>query len=204
MNEQIIAFAAICQITSDVQSLARNGQIDSETYEINLRSVVNMSPENTLSIYGGDIKHIEKGLKVLVKQLGDENPHKDPELTKYIVNLIALAGKLTKQPKILEKLSKALSDVERQLDHFDITSENIVANLASIYGELISPLGAKIQVAGDSSVLKQPVNQQKIRALLLAGIRAVVLWRQLGGKRRHIIFKRRAMLSKAQALLNRI
>jgi high frequency lysogenization protein len=30
--------------------------------------------------------------------------------------------------------------------------------------------------------------QHRIRALLLAGIRAAVLWRQVGGKRRHFFF----------------
>ena len=36
--------------------------------------------------------------------------------------------------------------------------------------------------------------QHKVRALLLAGIRAAVLWRQLGGSRAQIIFARKKMV----------
>ena len=40
--------------------------------------------------------------------------------------------------------------------------------------------------------------QHKVRALLLAGIRAVVLWRQLGGSRTQIIFARKKMVELAK------
>ena len=77
----------------------------------------------------------------------------------------------------------------------------ILNNLASIYSDVISPLGPKIQVAGNPVQLKQANNQHKVRALLLAGVRAAVLWRQLGGQRRQILFTRRKILANAEHLL---
>ncbi|MEH6454630.1 MAG: DUF489 family protein, partial [Psychromonas sp.] len=44
----------------------------------------------------------------------------------------------------------------------------------------------------------------KIRALLLAGVRAAVLWRQIGGKRRQLIFSRKAMLHQTKQNLQRV
>jgi high frequency lysogenization protein len=44
-------------------------------------------------------------------------------------------------------------------------------------------------------------NAAKIRALLLAGIRAALLWRQAGGDRWKLIFSRSAMQKEAQQLL---
>ncbi len=90
------------------------------------------------------------------------------------------------------------------MQHFAITDENIIANLADIYVECISSLGTRIQVAGQPELLKQPLVQHKVRALLLAAIRAVVLWRQAGGSRLHFIFKRKALLSEAKSVLQTI
>ena len=43
--------------------------------------------------------------------------------------------------------------------------------------------------------LQQPNNAAKIRALLLTGIRAARLWRQLGGHRWQLLFSRRKLLN---------
>ena len=68
----------------------------------------------------------------------------------------------------------------------------------------MSPLGARIQVTGEPIILKQKNNQHTIRALLLSGIRAAVLWRQVGGKRRNILFSRKKIVDTAKQLLQTI
>ena len=98
-------------------------------------------------------------------------------------------------------LGQRIEQAKRQTDHYDITSETLLASLASIYSDVISPIGSRIQVAGEPDILKNQLNQHKIRALLLAGIRSAVLWRQVGGKRRNILFSRSKILETAQALL---
>ena len=97
--------------------------------------------------------------------------------------------------------AQKLQGVERQLLHFDICESQIIASLADVYGEVISPLGPKIQVFGKPELLKQTSTQQKIRALLLAGIRSAVLWRQLGGKRRHFFFAKKKIIHAAKSYL---
>jgi high frequency lysogenization protein len=59
-------------------------------------------------------------------------------------------------------------------------------------------------VAGDPEILKRTDTQHRVRAILLAGVRAAVLWRQLGGKRRHILFSRQQILDSAEHTLNNI
>ncbi len=49
-------------------------------------------------------------------------------------------------------------------------------------------------VRGEPVVLASPDNQHMIRALLLAGMRAAVLWRQCGGNRIRLILGRKALL----------
>ncbi|WDE02859.1 high frequency lysogenization protein HflD [Thalassomonas viridans] len=204
MKEQTLTFAAICQVSYLVQQLSRTGQINDEELAMLLNSITITSPENTLAVYGGEISHLKTGLQVLTDHLGNQSKSKDPELTRYIVGLLNLERRLTKKPENMQQLARRIEQAQRQLDHYEITSDTLLASLASIYSDIISPLGARIQVAGEPEILKQPINQHKIRALLLAGIRATVLWRQVGGKRRNILFARTKILACGQELLEQI
>jgi len=211
MNDQTITLAAIFQISHFVQQVSRTGQIDEKELTLLVTSITITSPENTLAVYGNKLINLELGLKLLINHLGDSsnanNAHdekkiKDPELTRYIIGLVNLERKLAKQPKSLAQLGDRINASKRQVEHYSITSETLISSFASIYSDVISPLGARIQVTGEPTILKQPVNQHKIRALLLAGIRAAVLWRQVGGKRRSIFFSRSKIVKTAQQLLN--
>ena len=210
MKDQTITFAAICQVAYQVQQVSRTGQITDEEFSILLKSIIETSPVNTLAVYGGELDNIKKGLELLISHLGSDddtanaNKHKDPEFTRYLISLINLERRLAKQPKQLNALGERINATERQLEHYALTSDTLIASFASIYSDIISPLGHKIQVTGEPSILKQSVNQYKIRALLLAGIRAAVLWRQVGGKRRHILFSRKKVVDTAKTLLNSI
>lgn len=204
LTDQTITLAAICQASYGVQKVSRSGQIDDSQLEVMLNSIMITSPENTLAVYGNDLSCLKNGLTTLVDHLGNQSKTKDPELTRYVVNLLSLQQRLAKKPRKLAELGERITQCQRQLAHYDIISDTLVASLASIYSDIISPLGSPIQIAGEPSILKQPSNQHKIRALLLAGIRSAVLWRQVGGKRRNILFARSKLVDEAQRLLNQL
>lgn len=211
MKEQTITFAAICQVAHLVQQISRNGQVDDNELKILLDSIITTSPENTLAVYGGQLSNLKQGLELLINHLGDsanskgkKGNVKDPEFTRYIISLINLERRLKKQPNQLAQLGERIEASQRQLEHYPITSETLIASFASIYSDIISPLGARIQVTGEPEVLKKTTSQHKIRALLLAGIRATVLWRQVGGKRRTILFSRNKLVNTAKELLEQI
>jgi len=208
MKDQTITFAVICQIAHLVQQVSRNGQVDDSELAMLLNSIITTSPENTLAVYGGELANVKQGLELLINHLGDssssngkQNKVKDPEFTRYIISLINLERRLTKQPKKLTQLGERIDATKRQLEYYSITSETLIASFASIYSDIISPLGARIQVTGEPDILKQTASQHKIRALLLAGIRSAVLWRQVGGKRRTILLSRNKLINTAKELL---
>lgn len=200
-NQQTYTFAAIFQVAKLVQQIARTGQIDETALTTLLSSTLVTSPDEPLDVYGGNIANLRLGLQTLTEQLGDQNKAKDPEITRYIVSLLALERKLSKSPKVLASLGERLEQAKRQTEHYPINSETLLASLASIYSDVISPIASKIQISGEPTILKQNINQHKIRALLLAGVRSAVLWRQLGGKRRNILFARSKIVDCAQTLL---
>jgi len=203
-NEQTITLAAVCQVAHLVQKLSRHGQSSEQEITTLLNSIMVTSPKNTLEVYGEDIANLNVGLKTLVSHLGNQSQQKDPEITRYVVSLLSLERRLSKQSKKLNELGERIEQCQRQLSHYDIKSETVISSLASIYSDIISPLGTPIQVAGNPEILKQTANQHKIRALLLAGIRSAVLWRQVGGKRRNILFSRSKIVECAEQLLRNI
>lgn len=204
MKEQTITLAAVCQVAYWVQKLSRTGKIDELELTILLKSIMNTSPSSTLAVYGDDLSNLKIGLEALIQHLGNESKNKDPELTRYVVSLLGLERRLSKKNKNMALLGERIEQCERQLEHYDINSETLIASIASIYSDIISPLGTPIQVAGEPEILKQTNNQHKIRALLLAGIRSAVLWRQVGGKRRNILFARSKLVECAQTLLKQL
>ena len=91
--------------------------------------------------------------------------------------------------------------IRNQLNYFPPTHENILAALGELYQATISTLRPRIMVQGEPTYLADKARANQIRALLLAGIRAAVLWRQLGGRRWQLFISRRKILETAQQLL---
>ncbi|CAM3614948.1 high frequency lysogenization protein HflD [Vibrio aquimaris] len=201
LYDQTIAFAGICQAVALVQQVAKNGHCDSYAFEASLKAILNTSPANTVGVFGRE-SNLKIGLECIVK--GIDSTPSGSEVTRYIISLMALERKLTGRKDAMSQLGDRIQMIDRQLDHFDLLEEQMLSNLASIYLDVISPIGPRIQVTGTPSVLQQINNQHKVRALLLSGIRSAVLWRQVGGKRRHLIFGRKKMVEQARILLARI
>jgi high frequency lysogenization protein len=204
LEKQTITMAAICQASVLVQKIARTGTVEEAELAVMLNSIMVTSPESILEVYSNDIAHLTSGLKALIEQLGNQTSKKDPELTRYVVSLLGLERRLANKKNQLSLLGERIEQSQRQLAYYEITSDTLIASLASIYSDLLSPIGTPIQVAGEPSLLKQQSNQHKIRALLLAGVRSSVLWRQVGGKRRNILFGRTKLVACAQQLLKEL
>ncbi len=201
LYDRTIAFAGICQAVTLVQQVAKSGHCDPQAFEVSLKAIANTSPANTLDVYGCE-ENLKIGLTFLANDMMSKTQQSN-EMTRYLVSLMSLERKLSKTPQAMATLGQRIALIERQLDHFNLMDEQMLSNLASVYLDVISPIGTRIQVVGSPEQLQQPHNQQKIRALLLSGFRSAVLWRQVGGKRRHLLFGRK-MLQEAATILDRI
>jgi high frequency lysogenization protein len=198
--ERTMAFAGILQAIGQVQYLARHGESDKDALAATLNTILVTEPESTADVYQ-DKTILDNGYQLIQNQLGDGS-NKDVETTRYLVGVLTLERKLARSPNGLGMLAERINQVHHQLAHFAITDEQVLANFASIYSDVISELGPKLQISGNPDCLKQPQVQHKIRALLLAAMRSAVLWRQLGGKRRHLVFARKAIFDTAKQSQN--
>ena len=126
------------------------------------------------------------------------------DVTRYVITLIHLQKKLEKDPALLEKVSSALEKIKSQLDYFDLSHPNTIAKLAEVYKTTISTMQPKIIVEGEQVYLSNNDNADKLRVLLLAGIRSAILWRQTGGSRLQVLFSRKKYLDAAKYLSKNI
>ncbi|MCK5818298.1 MAG: high frequency lysogenization protein HflD [Psychromonas sp.] len=204
LPSRCIAFSAMCQAASLVDQIARTGICsDVIAFEASLMSTLKIDSDSPLQIYGA-YESLAVGIKSAIEQLENTEGKRNMQVTKYIIGMISLENKLTANSSLVNILSERINQVQRQLSHVNISDISVLKNFDSIYKDIISDLGPKIQVNGTPACLQQEISQHKIRALLLSGVRAAVLWRQLGGKRRQLIFSRKAILNQLKQDLVRV
>ncbi|MFC0308739.1 high frequency lysogenization protein HflD [Gallibacterium trehalosifermentans] len=196
-----IALAGVCQSAKLVQQLAHQGTVAEQDLSSTLESLLVIQADKTVDIYGGTLANLKLGLATLLEQLNGQNGRLDAELSRYWLSLLALESKLNNNAEKKQQLVDRIQYLPAQLEfHNDLLDNSMLAVLAGIYVDIISPLGAKIQVKGVPLYLQQPDIQNRIRACLLAGIRSAVLWRQLGGSKWKLLFFRRKLIQAAQQL----
>lgn len=199
-EEQVLALAAVFQSAQLVHNIASSGRFDEGDMRICLGGILNTSPDSITDVFGPPAA-LRTGMQTLSNQLG-ANPHaRQVYVARYVIALLHLQHKLRKNPAMLNQIADGIERVRTQLEHYDLAHKNVLANLAGIYSDTISQLTPKIMVSGEQQHLSHPDHVNRIRALLLAGIRAAVLWQQLGGRRWHFLFKRKKIVDTAQQLL---
>lgn len=201
LTDRTLALGGVFQAAYLVDQVARRGMLPQAEYETSIGSLFEMSPATTEAVFGSRFE-IKRGLQTLIDQLeGDENK-RNVYLMRYAINLLQLENQLSKRPEMLHQIANGLDGATHQLKHYGLTHSNVIARLADIYSNTISTLNPRIMVSGENNYLQNQENANKVRALLLAGIRAAVLWRQCGGKRWHLLFQRRRMIATAKSLIS--
>ena len=198
-EEQVIALGAIFEAAIQVDKLARTGQVSEGPVTCLLGSILERSPDDVMTIYGGSHHDIRRGLQALLER---DTASLQRDALRYSMNLLTLERQLSKRDDMLSVLGQRLEQATSQVEHFGIMHDNVAASLGSIYQDTLSTLRLRIQVHGDMRYLQQPDIANRIRALLLAGIRSARLWRQLGGHRWQLLFARKKLLEATQSVLN--
>ena len=201
-NDKAIALCGIYQAAELVNLLATEGKAPTTYFEASIDSLFIENPENTLAVFGGKRENIQLGVQTLLSQMQSPEALKPRslEITTYVLHLIILERKLAKTADAFDKISRIIDTARNQQKHFGRYHENVIATLSRAYSENVSNLSPRIMVKGRQGHLKNTHIAHKIRACLLAGIRATVLWRQVGGNRLGLIFGRKKYLKAAQSL----
>lgn len=198
-REQTLALAGVFQACSLVDELARLGTCDQQAFAVSIHSLFEQNPVSTEAVFGS-AANLEQGFNAMEKVLGAGRGSQQPEFLRYVLGVLYLQKKVTGNKPILHKIGNGLENAAAQAEHFSETHPNVLSNLADLYQRTISTFNFRIQVSGTADTLRQPVVAEKIRCLLFAAVRAAILWQQVGGKRRHLIFNRNGLLEAVRAL----
>jgi high frequency lysogenization protein len=197
--DRALALAGVFQAAHLVRRVARQGLADAPALAASIASLFVVDPPDAASVYGG-VAPLQEGLRVLRQQLGERSGPRDLEIVRYVVGILHLERRLRRRRDVLGRIREGLEAIAARPEGASPTDPEVVRALAELYVATISTLGPRIMVRGEPAVLAQPDNASRIRALLFAGVRSAVLWRQCGGSRLRLLLGRRRLLDAARAL----
>jgi high frequency lysogenization protein len=209
-KDRTLALAGIFQAAALVQDLAKTGQAESDSVQASLHSLFLIEADDVPTVFGG-AGGVRRGLKVLSGYIGQNKTQENMEVLGYVFTLMHLTKKFLRNNEMVEHMADSLNGLQRQKDYFDNTSNgdtginaSVISKLAELYTETVSTLQPRIMVKGEPVWLQQDAIVEKIRSLLLAGLRAAVLWNQVGGGRLQFLFRRKHYAALADELVREV
>ncbi|MFB9885188.1 high frequency lysogenization protein HflD [Balneatrix alpica] len=209
--QQAMALAAVLQAARLVDDIAKRAHLSTTPFEASISSLFMLQPQQPEDVYGGRDAlnyNLSLGLREL-KAMLEKDSQQSRDVIRYALSLILLERKLDKSPAMLQKLGERMPEIERQASFFADQADpescpylhtNVIAALAGLYQDTLSTFSFRIHVSGNPIHLRDNDNVNRIRAVLLAGIRAARHWRQLGGRRWQLLLSRGRLLQACEQL----
>ena len=154
-HNHVIALAGIFQACKAVEQLAKTGYLKSDIFETSVRSLFETDPKTVESVFG-DIPKLEEGFEVLTDALENHRNMRNRDILRYALGVLHLQKMLSKRSEVLYVISNRLEKAKEQSEHFGITHDNVIANIAEIYTDTISKFNFRIQVTGEFNYLLNP------------------------------------------------
>ena len=190
--DQAVSLAAVFQSCELVAELAHTGNAPIGQMQHSMEILLNQNPLSIVQLYG-PLDNLALGFQSMKSLFGEMEQPKHPEVMRYVLLVIYLASKLSKDKHRLNTIAEGIELAARQAQHFSVTHDNVFSNIAELYEQSVSTLAVRVQVVGSAHYLRQPAIAQRIRSQLFGAIRNAFLWRQLGGSQFHIMMRRKAV-----------
>jgi high frequency lysogenization protein len=197
---RVIALAGVFQACAIVRSIANEGRSDSAEVESSLASLFRIDSDSAADVFGG-LSGVRLGMETLVANLDSE--HRNLAVSKLVMGVLRLERKLDSREEMKRQLREGIESIQRQVDHLGVAHATVQTRLAELYSNTLSHLKPRIVVHGNPLHLADPKRVEQIRSMLLAGIRAAVLWRQVGGSQWRLLLRRSEYAMLARGLLTR-
>ncbi|MFN7097681.1 MAG: high frequency lysogenization protein HflD [Gammaproteobacteria bacterium] len=191
ITDIVLAFAGIQQTAVLIQQLVSTGRCDEQAFNASINSLYAIDSPDVPTIFGG-----KSGVRLGLTSLKNMFNMKaqtifEKQVARHVIGMIHVERHLYRDAAMQNSLLKKIRYAQNQAEFFNPTHPNVIASLAKIYEDTVGKLTFKIGIIGKRDILSNPDIMQKVRALLLAGIRSAVLWQQVGGNRWQLIWNRR-------------
>ena len=196
IETQVLAISGVLRAARIVQDLARRGRTQSEHFRCALVSVGTVDESDAKKALGG-VDSLVFGLDDLTQKQPDAFLM---ERVRYATALLDLARTLAKSPQASGQIGKVLAELPDYLAGAEPDSVESIKALAGVYTSNLSDLTPKILIKGEQRFLEDPALVEKVRAILLAGVRAAYLFSQAGGRKWHLFIFRKKFAAVAAQL----
>lgn len=207
--DETLALAALFQCCTQIQRVARTGYVDPHAAAAVIRGLIITNPQSCTDIYAPN--QLLVGFRQVAASFSSQAGSKSAEtieITKNVFKIIGLTLTIMRNDAVFNKLGDDIDaartavlarypDYEQGRPEI-VLSQDCLHDFSELYQSLVSPNFPRLMIYGEEAYLSRVENQEMIRTLLLAAIRAAVLWRQLGGRRRFLFFRRKAIVRCAQ------
>ena len=198
-ENQVLALAGVFQAAVIVDELAFSGNLDERAFDASLNSLFTFEADSPQDCFSG-AGNLGRGYRALGDYLGGELRASSKQIAHYVLSMIKIALQLNRDGDLANTLIDRLRKIERSGADFELSRSAVVIKIDGLYQETISEINPRIMVVGEQNYLLNSETAAKVRTLLLAGIRAAVLWHQLGGSRWKLLFSRRKYVAVAREL----
>ncbi len=197
LENQTLALAAMFQAATLVDELALHGNCEADDFNCSFDSLFTIEAPTAREALG-DITCLTRGFTALANYLGGENRSPGRNIAYYLLSMLKISHQVMRNEDLSEKLLTGLQRIDSSSSEFNMSRHSVINKIDGLYQDHISSLSPRIIVRGEQNYLRNDDNAAKIRALLLAGIRAAVLWQQLDGSRWKLFWSRKKYVATAK------
>ena len=199
LAERTLALAGVAQAARMVDLAAKTGTWPSAFVEASVHSLFSFEPDAVDAVFGTR-QGIQLGLEQLAACLRVSQDPAAADTLRYMLAILQLEKRFNRRDDLQAIVHSRLKHAAYKAENFTQNINSLSANISAIYQDTLSTLPFRIKVTGSAQHLNNPQVADVVRTLLLCGVRAAFLWRQLGGTRLKLMLSRGAVRDTAARL----
>lgn len=200
ITDRCLALAGVFQAAWLTHTVAHAGQPDPAALTATLDSLQVRDAASTAEVFGGTAG-VRVGLRTLRAALGGRVDQDLQRVLRYALGLLHLERLAVRDDALMQRVARGCERAASQAEHLGPFAPATFATLAETWVQTVGTLSPRIIVEGAPGRLQDAAVAAQVRAILLGGFRAAVLWRQVGGSRWSLLFGRGGLRREAERLL---
>jgi len=189
IDQRTLALAGVAQAARIVDLAAKTGSWPTPFVEASIHSLFCFEPDAVDAVFGTP-QGIRLGLEQLSACLSLSQDESAAQTLRYTLAMLQLEKRFAKRDDLQSIVHARLKHAAYGADNFSSSINTLTSGIAAIYQDTLSTLPYRIKITGSAQHLNSPQVADLVRSLLLCGVRAAFLWRQLGGSRFKLMLSR--------------
>tara|TARA_X000000950_G_scaffold59015_1_gene71538 strand:- start:76 stop:717 length:642 start_codon:yes stop_codon:yes gene_type:complete len=199
LEQRTLALAGVAQAARIVDLAAKTGSWPEPFAEASIHSLFCFEPDSVETVFGTP-QGIRLGLEQLSACLRLSQDPAAADTLRYTMAILQLERRFAGSEDLQSVVHSRLRHTAYKAENFSSEIRDLSANISAIYQDTLSTLSYRIKVTGSAQHLNNPQVADLVRTLLMCGVRAAFLWRQIGGNRFRLMWSRGAIRDTAAAL----